>query len=240
MARISSAAVTILLCLLQTSPFTHASTSIINGNGVLTHASISDSSFGSSEGIVGIISSPGTQSPFDSSEEGVNLSSYEGFSILSSPGATLSGTSSLAKGNGAAAVGSVAGSIILSGITESDWENGLLQSRHGLTLTGIFRAKIDSGAGEGEGAEDVKQTKLFLVFPQSDDIDEDAIKMDVKSIFQTVAAEKNVDIKFDSAFEINVAQVANEEDAKKVSWHVVIKAPLERCTFRSNLNSNTL
>ncbi len=218
MARISSAAVAILLCLFQSSPFAHASTPIINANGVLTHSSISDSSFGSSQGIVGIISSPGTQSPFDSGEGGVTLSSYEGVSILSSPGATLSGTTPLAKGNGAAAVGSVAGSIILSGITESDIENGLHASRHGHTLTGIFRVKVDSAADEGE---DVKKTKLFLIFPQCDDLDEDGVKKDVESVFESVLAEKNVDINFDSVFEINIAQVANEDDAKKVSSYLI-------------------
>ena len=231
MAKISSAAVTILLCLLQFSPFTNASTSIINANGVLTHSSISDSSIsiGSTQGIVGIISSPGTSSPFDTSsdgEGGVNLSSLGGVSILSSPGATLSGTTSLAKGNGAAAVASVAGSIILSGITLSDAENGLYESRHGQTLTAIFRAKMDTlmsdsnEEGEEEGKE-VKPTKLFLVFPTCD-VNEDDVKQDVQSIFDAVLAEKGVVIDLETVFDLNVVQVDNEEDAKKVCFYSIV------------------
>lgn len=223
MAKISSAAVTILLCLLQSSPFTNASTSIINANGVLTHSSLSDSSISTSQGIVGIISSPGTSSPFDTSDDGVTLSSFGEVSILSSPGATLSGTTSLAKGNGAAAVASVAGSIILSGITLSDAENGLYESRHGQTLTGIFRAKMDAimsdsneeGEEEEEGNE-VKPTKLYLVFPTCD-VNEDDVKKDVQSIFDAVLAEKGVAVDLETIFDVNVVQVDNEEDAKKVS-----------------------
>ena len=131
----------------------------------------------------------------------------------------MAGKTPLAKGNGAAAVGIVTGSIILSGITESDSENGLHASRHGHTLTGIFRAKVDTvlAAADDEGVV-TQQTKLFLIFPPVDGLDEDAVKKDVQSVFASVLAEKNVHVDFDSVFEINIAQVANEEDAKKVSF----------------------
>lgn len=216
MARISSSAVAILFYLLQSSPFTLASTSIIDGNGVFSRATIPETSI-SDTGIVAIISSPGTKSYFDTGDEGVALSPYDGASILSSPGATLSGTTSLSKGHGAAAAASVAGSIILSGITESDLEYGFHDSRHGQTLTAIFRAKIENIIAAGTEEEmDSKSTKLFLVLPKCD-VDEEAIKMDVQQIFETALVENDyAAIKFDSVFETNIVQVDNEEDAKKI------------------------
>lgn len=216
MARISSTAVTILCYLLQLSSFTSASTSIIDGNGVVTRNSIPSSSIGE-KGIVAIISSPGTKSFFDTDDEGVTLSPYDdgGVSIISSPGATLSGTTSLSKGHGAAAASSVAGSVILNGITESDLENGLQDSRHGQTLTNIFRAKIENIAAAEDGVE-VKATKLFLVLPDVE-LDEETIKADVRTIFDTALVESNVGaVGFESVFETNIVKAVNESDAKKV------------------------
>lgn len=219
MARITSAAVAILLCILQSSPFTYASTSIIDASGTLTRTPLADSSI-SSKGIVGIIGSPGTQSFFGTGDsgEGVTLSDQDGVSILSSPGATLSGTASLSKGNGAAAVASVAGSIIISGITESDLENGLHDSRHGQTLTGIFRTKIENIIAAAAGGDveegEIKSTKLFLVLPPSDMDDE--IMNEIENIFETALAEKNASIPFDAAFETNIVKVETEEDAAKL------------------------
>ena len=216
MARITSAAVATLFYLLQLSPLAFASTPIIDKNGAFTRTSIPESSIGE-KGIVAIISSPGTKSYFDIGDEGVTLSPYEGVSILSSPGATLSGTTSLSKGHGAAAASSVAGSIILSGITESDLEYGLLDSRHGQTLTGIFRAKIASILASEGGMDDMKATKLFLVLP-SCDVDEDMVKTDVQHIFETALVESDAEsIEFDTVFEANFVKVDSEADAKEVS-----------------------
>lgn len=215
MARITSAAVATLLCLLQSSPLAFASTPIIDRNGAFTRTTIPESSIGE-KGIVAIISSPGTKSFFDIGGDGVTLSPYDGVSILSSPGATLSGTTSLSKGHGAAAASSVAGSIILSGITESDLENGLLDSRHGQTLTGIFRAKIASISASEEGTDDIKPTKLYMVLPPCD-VDEELVKSDVQNMFETALVESDSEaIEFDSVFETNIVKVDSEEDAKEI------------------------
>lgn len=218
MARITPAAVAILLCLVQSSPLAFASTPIIDGNGVLTRASIPDSSIGS-KGIVAVVNSPGTSSFFDTGEEGVTLlPSDDGASILSSSGATLSGTASLSMGNGAAAAASVAGSIIMSGITESDLEYGLHDSRHGQTLTGIFRAKIENivSASSEEEMGEVKSTKLFLVLPQCE-VDDEIIKKDVQNIFDSALAEKSItSINFDSVIETNIVKVESEEEAQQI------------------------
>mmetsp|Transcript_24767 Transcript_24767/g.28338 ORF Transcript_24767/g.28338 Transcript_24767/m.28338 type:complete len:524 (-) Transcript_24767:53-1624(-) len=217
MARITSAALTILLGLLQSSTLASAaSTSIIDANGVFTRATIPDSSIGNN--IVAVITSPDTPSFFDGDTGGVSLSSSDGSgaSILSSPGATLTGTASLSKGNGVVAVSTVADSIILSGITESDLENGLDDTRHGHTLTAIFRTKIqDAILQEGDEGSEVQKTSLFLISPPCD-IDEETILQDVMAIFETAKAESETDADFDDIFVINILTVENEEDAKKV------------------------
>jgi hypothetical protein len=212
MARISVVA---LLCyFLQSSPFTLAST-LIDSNGVLTRVSISESSVGN-KGIVSIVSSPGTKSffgaNFDDNAAGVTLIEQDGVSILTSSGATLTGTTSLSKGHGAAAASAVAGSVILTGITESDLEYGLLDSRHGQTLTNIFRAKIASINTDDE----VKATKLFIALPPCD-VDEELVKIDAQKIFETSLVEKNIgSVDFETVFDINIVKVESEDDAKKV------------------------
>ncbi len=255
MTRVSSSAVAILLCLLRSAPLTLASTttSIIDANGVFnTRAEIPQSSNNNNKGIVAIISSPGTKSFFDTGNGnengGVTLTSSDdgGVSILSSSGATLSGTASLSRGKGAAAAASVAGSIILSGITESDLEYGLHGSRHEQTLSGIFKARLDSivdtigtkdtegeeeeeeeektgegEEGEGEESEEIKPVKLFLVMPPCD-ADADIIKEEVQTIFETALAEKQVSgVTFDELFEINIIDVENEEEANEVNGRVI-------------------
>ena len=246
--RITSAAVAILFYVLQSSPLIHASsTSIIDQNGIITRTSIPESSLGS-KGIVAIISSPGTKSYFDESQDnnddnddtntnantnnGVTIFPYNNnlVSMIQSPGATLSGTTSLSKGHGAAAASRVANSIIFTGITESDLEYGLQDSRHGQTLTNIFRSKIETlGGGDKEeedndDEESINETKLFLVLPNVDDEDlnEDMIKNDIQAIFDTVMAENNVgnDVSFEDMFELNLVRAETKNDAKKVSYNI--------------------
>lgn len=205
MARISSVALALFLCLVN-SPLNLASSplQLIDASGSLTRASVSQTSLGN--GIVAVLSSPGTKSFFAGSDDGVTLSSSGGVSILSSPGATLSGTTSLTKGNGAAAASAVAGSIIITGITESDLEYGLDDTRHGHTLTGIFRAKIQSSS--------TSKTKLILAVPS--DVDQDKIIQDVKTVFKTSNAEIGGDASFDDLYEVLVEKVSSAADAEKV------------------------
>jgi hypothetical protein len=213
MARISSVALALFLCLVN-SPLNLASSplQLIDASGSLTRSSVSQTSLGN--GIVAVLSSPGTKSFFADSDEGVTLSSSGGVSILSSPGATLSGTTSLMKGNGAAAASTVAGSIIITGITESDLEYGLDDTRHGHTLTGIFRAKIQSSS----------TTKTTLILTVPSEVDQDKIIQDVKTIFKTANAEIGGDASFDELYDIAVEQVSSTADAEKVrfSYHPLI------------------
>jgi hypothetical protein len=205
MARITSAALALLLCL--SSPLASASTTLIDSTGALTRSPIPQSSIGT--GIVAVLSSPGTPSFFLGDNE-VTLSSQGSVSILSSPGATLAGTSPLSKGNGAAAAASVAGSIIVSGITESDLENGLDDTRHGHTLTAIFKQKILAGAAAG----DEKVTLIITVPAESD---AESVMSDVHAIFDTATAEIGSVVKFDDLYDLSVENVVSEADAQRVS-----------------------
>lgn len=203
MARITSAALAILLCL--TNPIeTIAGTTIINSSGSLSRSSISQSSLGN--GIVAVLSSPGTPSFFGQTED-VTLETGN-ISILSSPGATLAGTSPLAKGSGAAAAASVAGSIIVSGITESDLENGLDDTRHGHTLTAIFKGHLLSKASD-------EKVSLIIAVPEG--ADEDFVLKDVKAVFDTASTELGSDAKLDDLYNVSVECVASEADAQRVS-----------------------
>lgn len=184
-----------------------ASTTIIDSTGALTRTSIPQSSIGN--GVVAVLSSPGTPSYFSSgdSANAVTLSSQGSGSILSSPGATLAGTSSLSKGSGAAAAASVAGSIIVSGITESDLENGLDDTRHGHTLTAIFKQKIQA----------VSREKVTLIIAVPEGSDESSVLSDVHAIFDTATAELGSEVDFDDLYDVVVENVGSEADAQRVS-----------------------
>lgn len=215
MARITSAALALLLCLTSPSSVSAStSTTIIDATGTLTRTSIPQSSIGN--GIVAVLSSPGTPSYFSSGDgdnaNEVTLSSQGSVSILSSPGATLSGTSSLSKGSGAAAAASVAGSIIVSGITESDLENGLDDTRHGHTLTAIFKQKIQC----------VSLEKVTLIIAVPAGSDESSVLSHVHAIFDTATAELGSEANIDDLYDVVVENVSSEADAQRVSHKQVI------------------
>ncbi len=209
MARITKAALALVLCLTQsTITSVAASTTLIDSTGAIARTSISQSTIGN--GIVAVLTSPGTKSYFnDEVDDVVTLSSYNGVSILSSPGATLTGTSSLAKGNGAAASSAVAGSIILSGITASDLEQGLDDTRHGQTLIGIFKQKIQDGGEE--------KTTLIVAVPGSTEVDEEVIMSDIKGIFDSACAEVGAVVDISDVYDVSVENVDSEADAERVS-----------------------
>lgn len=214
---IKSTAVTLLtiLCLQSTQKsLVEAATPItlIDATGALSPASPSATS---GKGVVAILTSPGTKSPFldDSNDGNVVSLSDEDVTVVTSPGATFAGDSYLAMGNGAAAVSTVAGSIILSGITESDLEKsgGLGNTRHGQTLSGIFRAKMMSSSEEEEtGAI----TSLIVAVPVA--TDEEALVKDIQQIFKSVQVEFDNDADFDALYDITLELVESEDDAAKI------------------------
>lgn len=215
----SSKAVALCLCIFQSFliSITESSTptTLIDASGSVHRSSSS----GGEGGVVTVLTSPGTSSPFSSYEQndgGVVLaSSSGGVSIVSSPGATLTGTSSLSRGSGAAAASLISACTIVSGFTESDLESSLEDTRHGQTLSGIFRAKLTSLSGEdGEEGDGVEKACLILAVPIG--VDNDDIIADVADIFDAIKVELESDYDLEDLYDVQVEVVADDTDAQKV------------------------
>jgi len=137
--------------------------------------------------------------------------------VLTSPGATLTGSSSLARGNGAAAASVVAGSIILNGVTESDLEKSDFEStRHGHTLSGIFRARLMVlPPSEEEEESGGNMCTLVLVVPTEVE-DVDKVIGDVNDIFESAKLGLGLDVTFEDLYDVKIEVVQNDADAVKV------------------------
>jgi len=141
--------------------------------------------------------------------------------VLTSPGATLTGTSSLARGNGAAAASVVAGSIILNGITESDLEKSAFEStRHGHTLSGIFRARLmmlpTKVEGEDDGEDEGGNTCTLVLVVPTEVEDVDKVIGDVNDIFESARLGLGLDVTFEDLYDVKIEVVQNDADAVKV------------------------
>ena len=79
-----------------------------------------------------------------------------------------------------------AAAIVLDGITEGDVEAGFRNSRHAITLSAIFRARVILG----DDAEPAKQTLILCL--EGQDISEKDMKKEVTSLYSAAAAEKRV------------------------------------------------
>ena len=113
----------------------------------------------------------------------------------------------------------------MSGITESDLEYGLEDSRHGQTLNGIFKQRIDvSGENsDGDNGSDSDTVTLIIAIPSTsgDGSDEETILNDVKAIFGSACAEMGGDdtiaLALDDLYDVVVETVDSEADAQRVS-----------------------
>jgi hypothetical protein len=180
--------------------------------------------------------------------------------LLICRGATLSATSD-AERISLSTCSLVADSVILGGITLGDFQGGtagaggIRDSRHGRTLTALFRARIrlegDSknaadAAAEGDATEDsepvaaattTKRQTLILPLPPSDDDDEinlEALKSEIESIFLDVSIEKDgggaPTKTFDEMYTLELMSFA---DAGKVRARVL--SDFSWCLVRSRL-----
>lgn len=203
MKPVKLASLPILLCFYQLR--LALSTTLVDSKGTLTRTSIPQSSLGN--GIVAVITSPGTKSFFDF-EDGVTVNRYDDVSVVCSPGATQVGSSLISKGNGAVAASSVSGSIVVCGITEGDLEFELADTRHGQTLTGIFRARLSS--------KEVEEEIVTLIITIPIDVDDSKIISEVNHIFECTKAEFGSNIDFEDLYRIEVETVVSEADAIKI------------------------
>ena len=119
----------------------------------------------------------------------------------------------LARGIGAAAAGSIAGAVVLTGVTLADVEVGLDGTRHGRTLAELFASVLRKEKKEG--------VKTLVIAVQHDGEDGDSLNTEdieevVEEIFDSVAAAVGVDDKLSDFFTIQSAFVSTPGDAAKV------------------------
>jgi hypothetical protein len=180
----------------------------------------------SPSGVVAIVTSPGRSDPYFALAGGDSVSVVgKGGAgqpvIITAPGATLAGgvdAHSLHCGSGAAAAASIAGSVILTGVTGGDVQAGLGSTRHGRTLSAVFTNRL--ARYKPEEAEDEPDKTLLIVAVNAedagDDMDVDAIEESARLMFVEAAASVGAKVEFDALFEVNVVPVASEADAAKV------------------------
>lgn len=202
----------VLLALLVAQPI-RAASPVIENSGSLKLGGLPSGE--SSSGLFALIASPDTPSPLIAEESTVPLSASEGYLVCR--GATLAGTSDAERvAMGTCAL--VAGAVVVDGITMGDLQAGLADSRHGRTLTALFRARMML-------TEDPvpKQTLILVVHGSDDAVDKDTIVSDTKSLFDAVAAEQSHSTSFEDRYDVFLESA---EDPNKVGvfflWRKVL------------------
>ena len=206
---------------------------LVDSSGSLTKALLpspttSDDDNSSNTGIVALLSSPGTPSSLFPVTSTVEIEN----NIIRSPGASLeeeySSSSSprgvLARGIGAAAAGSIAGAVVLTGVTLADVEVGLDCTRHGRTLAELFASvlRMDKSSSRTN-----KGPVSLIIAVQSEGggggaagengLDADAMGECIEEIFDSVAAAVGVvDAELGNYFSIQSKLVSNSDDVAKV------------------------
>eukprot|EP00580_Thalassiosira_gravida_P010398 CAMPEP_0201624710 /NCGR_PEP_ID=MMETSP0493-20130528/785_1 /ASSEMBLY_ACC=CAM_ASM_000838 /TAXON_ID=420259 /ORGANISM="Thalassiosira gravida, Strain GMp14c1" /LENGTH=514 /DNA_ID=CAMNT_0048094587 /DNA_START=35 /DNA_END=1579 /DNA_ORIENTATION=+ len=185
-----------------------AATTLVDSSGSLTQSLLPSPTGG--DGIVALLSSPGTPGNLFSSSTTVTVDN----DIISAPGASLEESSGiLGRGVAAAAAGSIAGAVVLTGVTLADVEVGLDGTRHGRTLAELFASVLRMEKKEG-----VKTLMIAVQSDSADDVslDTEDIKEVVEEIFDSVAAAVGVDDELSDYFSIQSTFVSTSEDVAKV------------------------
>lgn len=210
--KLRSAALALVVSLILASTNNvEGATTLVDASGSLNKAIPAIST----TGIVALLTSPGTTGSLFPSTDGVSVDSTDSGVIISAPGATLESATGtgLSTGNGAAAAGSLAGAVILGGVTLADAEVGLANTRHGRTLAELFASVVRSGK-KGAGAS-------LIVAVQTDatggGIDAEEIKDELDEIFDSVAAAAGSDASLSDYFKVDAVLVKSSEDVSKVS-----------------------
>eukprot|EP00584_Thalassiosira_punctigera_P002722 CAMPEP_0172528690 /NCGR_PEP_ID=MMETSP1067-20121228/2999_1 /TAXON_ID=265564 ORGANISM="Thalassiosira punctigera, Strain Tpunct2005C2" /NCGR_SAMPLE_ID=MMETSP1067 /ASSEMBLY_ACC=CAM_ASM_000444 /LENGTH=517 /DNA_ID=CAMNT_0013312647 /DNA_START=14 /DNA_END=1567 /DNA_ORIENTATION=- len=197
-----------LLLPLLVASASSAATTLVDSSGALTKALLPAPT--GDGGIVALLSSPGTPGPFSSSSATVSVDG----DVISAPGASLEESSGpLARGTGSAAAASVAGAVVLTGVTLADVELGLDGTRHGRTLAEMFASALRTEKKEG--------VTTLIVAVQSDgaeggSLDAEEIEEVVEEIFDGVAAAVGADDELGDRFSVRSMLVSTPEDVAKV------------------------
>jgi hypothetical protein len=111
----------------------------------------------------------------------------------------------------------VAGSIVLDGISVGDLEAGMRDSRHGRTLSAIFRARL-SPAVESEGDSDdglgSKQTLMLPVKAEELPLAEATIASDVTSLFTAAALACGSSLSFGQLYELKIVSYTDPAEVR--------------------------
>lgn len=197
-----------LLCLGFRPTGAVAYTPVIDNAGALKLSNLPEIS--AESGTFVVVASPGTPSSLlDAQDADVPLASSADYLICR--GATLLGTSEADRVSlGTCSL--VAGAIVLDGVTDGDLQAGLADSRHGRTLTALFRARLQF-AEEGPQS---KQTLIFAVQGEEDSIDNDAVVKDVHTLFQAVSAEREESLTFEDCYDIFITSADDKNKVRQL------------------------
>lgn len=237
----------------------YANISLLDRSGYLRLNSLSDDT-SDTGGVVAVIASPGTPSILVTQD----AASSDPLMFASGPPATLTcrGATLSSYGDNAwsatytateqqerislATATLVAGSIVLDGITTGDIEAGLRDSRHGLTLAAIFRAKLwpttvadeaERGGGTTDynspGAGGAKQTLVVPVMTKErlPISEEEKITREIGSMFSTAALEADSRRSFGELYDVKIIPYTSTEQVR------VVNAP-DSSTVERKANEN--
>jgi len=186
---------------------------LMDASGGLRLNQIASSGASTADGVVSVITSPGTDSFLVSSGEDACVLAFDGDEpLLVCRGATLRGTS--ASERSALAITSlVSDAIVIDGITEGDVQAAGFgkNTRHARTLTALFRARLSSST-DAPG----QQALILCVKSSSEDSFDDVLAQEVRALFEATAAEaKEGNTYFDDLYDVKVVSVTNAEEASE-------------------------
>ena len=195
---------------------------LMDASGGLRLNKITSSGASASDGIVSVITSPGTDSFLVSSSDDTDAAvlAFNGdVPRLICRGATLRGTS--ASERSALAITSlVSDAIVIDGITEGDVQAAGFgkNTRHARTLTALFRARLAFLESSSSSDAPNKQALILCVKSPAKDSFDAVLENEVGALFEATAAEaKENGTSFDDLYDVKVVFVTSDEMASKVS-----------------------
>lgn len=190
---------------------------LMGASGSLRLNKIASSGVSTIDGVVSVITSPGTESLLVTSapdEDADCVLAFDGdVPQLICRGATLRGTSA-AERSALAITSLVSDVIVIDGITEGDVQAAGFgkNTRHARTLTALFRARLASSS-DAPG----KQALILCVKSSSEDSFDDVLAQEVRDLFEATAAEaKESQTSFDDLYDVQVVSVTSKDDASQI------------------------
>jgi len=191
---------------------------LMDSSGGLRLNKITSSAVSTADGVVSVITSPGTDSLLVANapeqDDGAVLA-FDGTLICR--GATLSGTSA-AERSALAITSLVSDAIVVDGITEGDVQAAGFgkNTRHARTLTALFRARLAFLEASSSSDAPSQQTLILCVKSSSEESFDSVLAQEVRDLFEATAAEaKESKTSFDDLYDVKVVSVTSESDASE-------------------------